>query len=30
MKKKKDEPWKDLKRISTGRPLTKREYDNWF
>ena len=26
----KDEPWKDLQRISTGRPLTKREYDNWF
>jgi len=27
---KKDEPWKDLQRISTGRPLTKREYDEWF
>ena len=25
-----DEPWKDLQHISSGRPLTKREYDNWF
>ena len=26
----KDEPWKDLQRISTGQPLSKREYDEWF
>jgi len=25
-----DEPWKDLQRISTGQPLSKREYDEWF